>query len=80
MILFKFVSKENSFPPVKKTKSPGYLFLSCEIYPFISNSIPFITPARIAVSVLFPNSGIAPFSLMSGNLSVHRLSGHRKRL
>ena len=49
MILFKFVSKENLSPPVKKTKRSGFFFSIKVIYPIISNSMHFMTPLRIAV-------------------------------
>ena len=71
MILFKFVSKENLSPPVKKTKSSGYFFCINVIYPAISNSMPLITPERMAVSVLYPKSGKSPPRSMRGSLSQH---------
>ena len=74
MILFKFVSKENLSPPVKKTKRSGYFFCMRVMYPLISNSIPFITPERIAVSVLYPNAGISPPFSINGSLSQQAFS------
>ena len=73
MILFKFVSKENLSPPVKKTKRSGYFLCIRVIYPMISNSMPLMTPDRIAVSVLYPKSGVSPFFSISGSFSQHAL-------
>ena len=40
----------------------------------ISNSIPLMTPARIAVSVSNPNSGVSPFLSIKGSLSQQAFS------
>ena len=70
MILFKFVSKEKSSPPVKKTKSSGYLCFISLMYPSISYPMPFSTPARMAVSVSLPNGSKRPSACTSGRCAV----------